>query len=80
MTEIGSRSRSQSLRSSEGTTENQERISQDSQQQRRLSVDSVKNSTSRRISLSRRIGDIKISSIQRNSFTFFGKVVKLSTA
>ena len=55
MTEIGSRSRSQSLRSSEGTTENQGRISQDSQQQRRVSVDSVKSSASRRISLSRRI-------------------------
>lgn len=55
MAEIGSRSRSQSLRSSEGTTENQGRISQDSPQQRRVSVDSVETSASRRISLSRRI-------------------------
>ena len=64
MNEISPRSRSQSLRSSEGTTENQRPNSLDSQQQRRVSIESVKSnrrlsqqeSSSRRISsVSRRI-------------------------
>lgn len=62
MTEIGSRSRSQSLRSSQSTNENQRRISVDSSP-RRVSIESTKSdrkhsqqdNTSRRISLSRRI-------------------------
>ena len=70
MTEIGSRSRSQSLRSSEGTTENQGRISQDSQQQRRVSIDSGKSSTSKRMSLSRRI----------SAATFFSNLKKPTDA
>ncbi|XP_068726805.1 dynein light chain Tctex-type 5-like [Montipora capricornis] len=64
MSEIGSRSRSQSFRSSEGEVENSpRRLSQENQQQRRLSSESVRSyrkssqqeNTSRRVSGSRRI-------------------------
>lgn len=63
MTEIGSRGRSRSLRSSDGAImENQGRVSQDSQSQRRVSTESVKSnrkvslqeSASRRVSFSNR--------------------------
>ena len=62
MTEVESRRRSQSLRSTQSTNDNQRRISLDSQSQRRVSIESTKSdrkysqdNTSRKLSVSRRI-------------------------